>query len=324
MKAKLGIIGYRNHAGRLISICEKFDTCQVVSIYHPTKSYDDKRFTNVISDLLSCDAVIIASPNNTHFYYINELLQGYKGYIFCEKPPVTSIAEVETLANLPSKIKEKIFFNFNYRFGKLHDLISNSISCTQIGKIVSVNFVLTHGFAFKEEYLNSWRSDGTKNLHNILDTLSIHHLDLCNFIFGKPHHTCYFPTQMSQKGTTFDTCNLLIEYGDGKTVSILNSYATPYINEVRILGTNGIIDIRNNHITVNSPRDTFDKKGFFTSPPSISDVQFQMNDEYEHSLINSFSYFLSHVTQKTPINLVQFQTSLETNLQILKLHNKLQ
>ena len=50
--------------------------------------------------------------------------------------------------------------------------------------IISINFIVSHGLAFKEEYIKSWRSDGQKNLHNILDTLTIHYLDLSNFFFG--------------------------------------------------------------------------------------------------------------------------------------------
>lgn len=322
MKAKLGIIGYRNHAARLISICEKSNNCEVELIYHPTKSNEDRRFTNDFSDLFNCDAVIIASPNHTHFHYIKKLLENFDGYIFCEKPPVISLAELTTLENLPTNIKEKIFFNFNYRFSKLGDTIRSFLTSPQIGRIISVDFVLAHGLAFKKEYVKSWRSDGTKNLHNILDTLSIHYLDLANFYFGKPNRINYFPRVMSQNGSSFDTSNLLIEYTDGKTVCLLNSYASPLLNEVRLLGTNGIVYIRNNRLRVCSPRDIFDKKGFFASPPIIHDAPFHMEREYENSLINSFSYFSSHIIQKKPISLDYFQTSLETNRQILELHNR--
>lgn len=321
MKAKLGIIGYRNHAARLISICEKISDCNVEFIYHPTKLIEDKRFTNDFSNISNCDAVIIATPNHSHFYYINKLLENFKGYIFCEKPPVTSFDDLENLAKLSSSVKEKVFFNFNYRFSKLGDTVKNYLISSQIGRIISINFTLTHGLAFTRKYNESWRSDGTKNLHNILDTLAIHYLDLSNFYFGKPTSLSYFPSLMSKNGSSFDTCNLLIQYNDGKTVSILNSYAAPVINEIQILGTNGIVTVRDNHLSVYSPRDTFNKKGFFVPPPNVSSTFFSMEDEYENSLKNSLLYFISNVTTKKPMSIDHFQTSLETNRLILQLHN---
>ena len=87
MVLNFGIIGYRNHAGKLISFLEKNSECKINCIYHPTKSLDD-RFTNNFSDLYDCDAVIIASPNKTHYQYVEKLTKNFNGYIFCEKPPV--------------------------------------------------------------------------------------------------------------------------------------------------------------------------------------------------------------------------------------------
>ena len=86
MEVKLGIIGYKNHAERLRNILDKKRNCCLKFIYHPTKKIKDVRGTNKISDLLSCDGILIASPNNTHFSYLKKL-EKFNGYIFCEKPP---------------------------------------------------------------------------------------------------------------------------------------------------------------------------------------------------------------------------------------------
>ena len=73
MVVKLGIIGYKNHAERLLNILDKKRDCCLKFIYHPTKKIKDVRGTNKISDLLSCDGILIASPNNTHFSYLKKL-----------------------------------------------------------------------------------------------------------------------------------------------------------------------------------------------------------------------------------------------------------
>ena len=85
-------------------------------IFHPEKLIDDKRSTNVLSELYDDNSIIIASPNRTHFEYIKKLISGFEGYIFCEKPPITSLVELKELKNLSEKEKSRIFFNFNFRF----------------------------------------------------------------------------------------------------------------------------------------------------------------------------------------------------------------
>ena len=99
----LGVIGYRKHAGKLISFLEKNSECKINYIYHPTKKIDDPRGTNNLEDLYHCDGVIIASPNMTHFDYIQKLIKNSSCYIFCEKPPVTSLEGIKFLENISEK-----------------------------------------------------------------------------------------------------------------------------------------------------------------------------------------------------------------------------
>lgn len=321
LAAKLGIIGYKNHALRLIALCDKNQNCKLTFIYHPSKSINDPRGTNNLSDLFSCDAVIIASPNHTHYEYIEKLLLNSDCYIFCEKPPASSIEDLEKLGQLKTEMKNRIFFNFNYRFSELSKIIKNNILSITLGKLVSVQISNTHGLAFKNQYLNSWRSDGSTNLHNVLETVSIHHIDLLNFYFGKPHKITYVPSLMSENGTSYDTCNVLIQYEKGTTLSILNSYATPLLNEILIVGTNGILSIRNNRLEIRSPRDTFDVNGYFVTPKIICDSHFDMEADYQNSLKNSFDYFISVVLDKKDMSINHFDTSIQTNRLILQMHD---
>ena len=313
-----GIIGYRNHAGKLISFLEKNSECKINYIYHPTKSLDD-RFTNDFSNLYDCDAVIIASPNKTHYQYIENLTKNFKGYIFCEKPPVISLTELEKLEKLPEEWKQKIFFDFMLRFSDLSELIKNKINSDELGAIIHIDIYGTKGLAFKKEYPNSWRADGKTNLHNILDANTIHHLDLVNLHLGKIDKLTYLPSLVSKNGTSFDTSYVILRYENGVTLSIFNSYATPLINDISIIGTNGHLTIRNNHLEIQSPRDTFDKNGLFTNPPTFFQSDFSIPNDIENSLKKSLDYFISHVRETKNFDLKHFDTSMQTNRLILEL-----
>ena len=225
MVIKIGIIGYRNHALRLINIIEKIPECKITHIYHPIKSLEDSRFTNNLSDMYDSDCILICSPNQTHFPYLRKLLDEFKGYIFCEKPPIVSLTELNELQKLSIYEKQRIFFNFNFRFSHIADVLKNCLTSEKIGKIIHINIIASQGLAFKKEYLGSWRADGNNNLHNILDTVSIHYIDLLNLLFG-PQISCnYFPSLVSGNGTSYDTCHIVFRYNDETTISVLNSYA---------------------------------------------------------------------------------------------------
>lgn len=321
LAAKIGIIGYRNHAGVLLNLLEENSDCNVTTIYHPSKSIKDARGTNNLSDIYECEAVVIASPNHTHFEYIQKLIKNFDGYIFCEKPPVTSLNELKDLENIPDKKKLKIFFNFNFRFSKLSDNFKKQINSKNIGLIIHIDIISSHGLAFKNSYPNSWRADGKKNLHNILDTVAIHYLDLINFHLEEFDKSFYFPSLISGNGTSFDTCYLVLKYSNGMTISILNSYATPSIDEILIVGTEGFFSIRNNQLEVHSPRGTFDSRGFFIPPPISYKENFLLQNDYNDSLKKSLNFFISHVFENKDFDIQYFNKSLSTNKLILDLKN---
>ena len=316
----LGIIGYRNHAAKQIShIAERTD-CKINFIYHPTKQLDE-RFTNNFSDLYDCDAIIISSPNKTHFEYIEKLSKNFQGYIFCEKPPAINQYELEKLDKFPSNLKQKIFFNFNLRFSDLNDLIKQEINSKELGQIIHIDIFASKGLAFKKEYDGSWRADGNNNMHNILDALTIHFCDLINLHLGKINESFYIPSLISKKGTSYDTGYVILRYENDVTLSIFNSYATPLINEISIIGTNGHLVIRNNQLVIHSPRDTFDKDGLFTNPPISRNSKFDISEDSNTSLRKSLDFFINKVQVKDKIPIEYFDTSMTTNRIILELKN---
>jgi predicted dehydrogenase len=313
---KIGIIGFGNHASRIISILKTFKNIEIYKIFHPTKIVLENIGTNQFDDLYDCDCILILSPDDTHFEYLSKLSKNYNGYIFCEKPVVTKLDELEKLVNINKDKKKKIFFNFNFRFSKLSEIIKNEINDKKIGEISHVNIFSTHGLAFKKEYLDSWRSN--KNHHNILDSLAIHYLDLILFQMGNITNSYYYPRLVSKNGHTYDTCSLTLET-ENTSVMIYCSYANPKINEIVIIGTDGYITIRDNKKEVFFPRDTFDPKGFFVKPPMITNEDFNFENEYTNSLKKSLEYFIDCVKNKKLIDLEIFEKSIMTTKLLIEI-----
>ena len=111
----------------------------------------------------------------------------------------------------------------------------------------------------------------------------------------------------------------MLEYKNGLTGSILNSYATSYIEETLLIGTNGYISIINDQLSEFYPRDTFNSKGFFITPSIKREINFNLKSNYENSLKNSIDYFLTHVKNNKSFELSEFHSSLSTNMDVLNL-----
>lgn len=312
---KISIIGYRNQALKLRTIVKQ-KNCTIDWIYHPTKS-EFENSTNELKNIYDSDAIIIASPNETHYNYIEKILENYSGYIFCEKPPVTTNEELIQLQNISKVNKQRIFFNFNLRFGDINNGIENALREGHIGEIIDINIISSKGYAFKEEYQNSWRSNGKKNLHNILDSVTIHFIDLLNIFLKEVLEYDYQPKLISMRGTAFDTIKLNLKYEKEISVSILNSYAAPFYNELTIVGTNGILTFSNNKMIILSPRNTFDEKGFFKIPPERVSKPFNFEQEFSKSTENIIDYFLQVVNKKGSFNTKYFDASVKTTKMIL-------
>ena len=318
---KIGFIGYRNHAKKLLDIVEE-KNFSVSCIYHPTKNIDDSRITNNLTDMYECDAIVIASPNNTHFEYLKEFIENSNCFIYCEKPPVTSLEGIKYLEGLTDKQKKRIHFGFNLRFSKFNEILKEYSNSEKLGRIIQINIITSQGLAFKKKYFTDWRSDGKNNLHNIIENNSIHWIDLIIFNFGKVIDGNYMPRLISNNGTSFDTNSVNLQFKNGIVSSIFTSYATPLVENIVIIGTNGFIIIKDNKMELFHPRDTFDKNGLFTNPKNKEEIDFSFQNIGKDSLEKSIGYFLEHLKNSKSFDITYFDTCVYTNKLILDLEEK--
>ena len=114
---RIGIIGQGSQYNRISKILTikgiKFIT------YKPPRNknyYDKEKF----EELKKCNVIFILSPNDTHLKYI-KLLKDNR-FIFCEKPPVNKLNDLKKLKKIKSN---KIYFNYNFRFSKISEILDN-------------------------------------------------------------------------------------------------------------------------------------------------------------------------------------------------------
>ena len=322
MANKIGFIGYRNHAKKLINIIHENSNFEISHIYHPSKKIDGLPMTNNLEGLYDCDGIIISSPNRTHFGYIKQIIENSNAMIFCEKPPVTSSEGIYYLENMREEDKKRIFFNFNLRYSRINGVLKEFSNSEKVGKIIQINIITSQGLAFKDKYLTDWRSDGTNNLHNIIENSAIHWIDLMVNNFGKASKATQLPRLISKNGTSYDTNSINLEFEGGIGVSIFTSYATPLIDSIIIIGTNGLIILEDEYMNISYPRDTFDDNGLFKKPEIKERIHLDIQSDFKDSITNSVNYFLEHLRNSQKFDIDFFNTCVYSNKLVLDIEKK--
>ena len=300
---KIGIIGNGGHSKRIQKILTKKKLN--FFIYKPKKT---NYFDKINFDLLKkCDVIFIISPNNTHYDYIKKLYRNR--YIFCEKPPVTSKEELIKL----KKIKlDKIYFNFNFRFLKISQILKDRKKF-KLGKLVYANLASSHGLAQKKGYKNNWRSSIQKSPKGVYEIVSIHYIDLVNYLFkvSKIEKPKLFNS--SKNASSFDSSLVEIKIQNEGLINIFSTYDSSYSKNLFFLFQNGIVEQRNGEIKIKGPTLNLDSKGFFKSPETIKSFHINENKDFNNSLIESINFFLNHARNKRKFNKRIINISLKSN-----------
>ena len=297
---KITIIGYKNHSLRLHDLLNKLGYESTMWNHHEDK----------FSEIIDSDCVFISSPSDTHVNYIKKILkESPLSYIFCEKPPTTNAKDLKYLKGLDSSDKEKIFFNYNYRFSFLSQLVSEC----DLGRPVHFNFMSSHGLALKDSYRDNWRFSSTNELLGVYGTVAIHYIDLCMWLLGE-YESIKINKHNYSNSKTADSITINMKFKNGCTTNIFVSYVTPFINKSDLIFDNGILELDNGKIKLYEPRESFDENGHFTKPYSRCVIDRESSrDYYDVSLKQSLFFFIESVIKKNKFKISDFDMSIESN-----------
>ena len=327
----IAIIGYKNHARRLISNIEILNVCSKLTIFHPNKdklinNFDSVNlsfkivFTSLLKDIFLSDCIFIAAPTSMHYEYITKILSSYKGYIFCEKPPCSSLGQANNLSSIKLQEKERIYFNFNYRFSGLAKLCKEAINSNKYGKLIALEFFSSHGIAFKSNYKDNWRNNTNGILENIVGNVGIHYIDLVNYLLNDVKIVSVNALKVSDQSNFPDSCLIIISSKGYLPSTIHLSYAAPFQNKARFTFSDAIIELTNGELSIYTPRESFDENGMFMPAPKkiIKDYQ-NSREYYDNALYESIKFFIDNVKNGKKLSEDDFNCSIKTSKDILSL-----
>lgn len=243
-------------------------------------------------DVLNSDIIFITSPNNTHIDYIKPLTMIYDGYVYCEKPPINKVEDLEIFDLInPSKF----FFGFNYRFSEIQKFILQTKEKHDLGKLININVHMSYPYSVKEHYKYSWKSDIEKSPRGVIENLGIHYLDLSVTLLGAVKEVFLNSTNINKTGTADDTASVSLLHENGSTSQTFVSYASLARENMYFSFERGDINYDGIEFNAYYPRETFNQEGLSICPPVVFSKRIDSELFHSRSLKNCIDYFISIV-----------------------------
>ena len=310
-RVKVSVIGLRRHAGLHIDLLRQNPKVNLTKIYYhqpPPPEYGHLPITNDISECFDADLIIVSSPTSLHFEHM-QALANYPGYILLEKPAVDRKDHIKELYGLPAHRKSRIRVNFNFLYHDLAVLMSEVMDSGELGQVFSFDAHSSHGVAFKKDWDNTWRVEGSTAL-GPLETTGVHYVQFALRQFGdcigcSTHTSC-----LSSRPSAVDTGIINMTMDSGTWVRIRHSYAAPYSVRFEIWGTNGYFLYDGQVASVYYPRDTFDANGLYAKPPLKDSWDIDFQTAWSESLFRSQQDIVNVALQRLDLDPAQFDRDL--------------
>ncbi len=305
------IIGYGNHAKKIIKYINKNIHVFVKNIYHPSKVINNK-FTNSLEEILKSDAIFILCPTNKHYFYLNYLRKKqYKGYIFCEKLPVSKIDHINKLIKFSYK---KLYFNFNLEFSEISSFLKNN----KFGNLKRVFIENSKPYLQKKNISKNWRVKDPKIL---ITNLFPHYLYLIRkYLFKKNKNEFKFITGTKSKKTNiYDNISMIIS-DNQCLINVVLSYSGGLKKKYILNYDKTNVEIDDIQTKIFKPIYILNKKNKFKRPKLFK--KYAHANIYDDSNRKSVNFFIKKMITKNFFLKSDYKLALRVNEEILRLKIK--
>lgn len=212
------------------------------------------------------DAVIVASPNGSHYEItMGALDRGLP--VLCEKPLGMSTDEARQMAEAARTNDVITMVPFTYRFMPTNQFVKKLIADGYVGRPYQLSMRYFAGYARDGGY--AWRFDEAEAGSGILGDLGSHWLDMSRWFLGEitaisAHRDCFVPRAPRPDMTTYtkveDSAVILARFESGALATLQVSAVcwegTPFgqIHELDLHGSDGTLHALNDWDNVQEVR----------------------------------------------------------------------
>jgi len=255
-KVRVGLVGCRGWSRMrtqpAIESCEEMRLVAVANRpqnQQPAREVAEKygaRFFPSIDELLKCDeveALVLITPNEVHREQAEQCLAAGK-HVLVEKPIANTVEDgmaMTRAAESAAGLIMQIGHNSRQQRAAKHALrLANQ---GEIGRLIGAEMQCSHDGARKLP-ADAWRQDPARAPGLPLVQLGIHGIDVANMFFGVPRSVASFHRQALLPRNSDCTASI-IAYDEPVTVTLASHYTVPLTIWLRILGTEGTVEMRN-------------------------------------------------------------------------------
>lgn len=164
------------------------------------------------------DVIAIATPPSSHHAMVLEALAAGK-HVVCEKPFVSSLAEVDSIRDVQARSTSRVMPIFQYRFGQGIANARHLINSGIVGKHY-VSAIETAKLRGPGYYAAAWRGKFATELGGVLVTQAIHPHDLLCWLVGPIKSVVAFKTTRVNPIEVEDCAVAGLQLGDGSLATL--------------------------------------------------------------------------------------------------------
>jgi predicted dehydrogenase len=285
--------------GRITAICGRdLDRARTVADqWAVADAYND---WSTMLDSGDIDAVIVASPNETHYEISMAALD--RGLpVLCEKPLGMNVAEAHKMADAAHQHGAITMVPFTYRFMPTNQFVKQLITDGYVGRPYHLSMRYFAGYARDGAY--AWRFDEEKAGSGILGDLGSHWLDMARWFLGEVtavsgHTDCFVDREPRPDGSSYtqveDSAVILARFESGASATLevraVCWEGTPFgqIHELDLHGSEGTLHALNDWDTVQEVRGVRAGEPGPARPLTIPDASWagaprdRVHDTYRH------------------------------------------
>jgi predicted dehydrogenase len=285
--------------GRITAICGRdLDRARsVAGVWTIPKAYND--WATMI-DSGELDAIIVASPNETHYEIaVAALDRGLP--VLCEKPLGMNVAEAHEMAAAARQSGAVTMVPFTYRNMPTNQFVKQLIVDGYVGR--PYHLILRYFAGYARDGAYAWRFDQARAGSGILGDLGSHWLDMARWFLGEvtavsAHSDCFVDRDPRPDGSNYvqveDSAVIHARFESGASATLHCSAVcwegTPFgqIHELDLHGSDGTLHALNDWDTVQEVRGVRAGEKGPARPLPIPDSVWngapreQVHDTYRH------------------------------------------
>lgn len=250
------------------------------------------------------DIVIICTPNNSHKSFTIQSLKNNK-HVFCEKPPVMNLCEMEDVIESEKLTDRKLMYGFNHRHRESVRKIKEIVGSEIFGKVLWMRG--RYGKEVGKDFYTDWRSKKEMAGGGIFLDQGIHMLDLFLYLVEDFDEVKAIVSNLYWKLDVEDNVFAIFKNSQTGVVASLHSTMTQwrFLFSLEIFLEKGSLILNG----LKTPSENYGQevltitKNRTSAPVAAWDDEEQITYNVDNSWDNEMSVFLDCIENDAPVSI---------------------